>query len=593
MLLVPQELILLSRATQYGTRAELGSGLHQPAQQTVVPDVLCSACAATSLGAATQYGNFATHCSARVPVICSMIDTAWRGCLLGFQPLSSAQKVQLADSTPCCAFVCHAVPCSFLSCCCWWPAGASACVQAATAWREIWRRGHGQASSRYCRRVGESVGAGAFEHRPSVLTESSVCCALFTQTAAVRLALSWCLFTRRPSCAAIMNHVCTLFCVQAAIPLPRLESVLGAQDAAWLHRLAQGKDGEDVKPRTLPKSISCGKTFRGQNVLTGLTAVHKWLLQLGEELQERIEADRQQHQRLPKLLTVSFDSAPLENGPSEAAAAAATVAGAAGAEGDSSRGSGSNSSGPSHGRLNAQNWRAGATNISRSCMLRHARADAVATDALGLVKKWARDRCALQSCGWVLFCNNIKQPMYSAESKQAGLSSNNQSCGCLVLLRSRGTGMAYGCVVFHLYTQVILQLWESIFVLAIPAMLCCAVLCCGAALQAKRLPYCHHVHISLQLQSCANRRVHTGAILHCPSSSSSPRSLSPGRSSSSTCRNGQQPAAAAAGHRGCCCDGRRRRQQCRAGRCCKAACGGWEAVAKQGRQSCAHRQAAG
>jgi DNA polymerase eta len=185
-----------------------------------------------------------------------------------------------------------------------------------------------------------------------------------------------------------------LCCLQAAIPLPRLESVLGAQDAAWLHRLAQGKDGEDVKPRMLPKSISCGKTFRGQNVLTGLTAVHKWLLQLGQELQERIEADRQQHQRLPKLLTVSFDSAPLEDG-SEAAAAPA-----AGADGVSSKGGGSTSaSGPSHGRLTVQNWRAGATNISRSCTLRHARADAIAADALGLVKKWARDRCALQGRG--------------------------------------------------------------------------------------------------------------------------------------------------------------------------------------------------
>lgn len=54
----------------------------------------------------------------------------------------------------------------------------------------------------------------------------------------------------------------------AAIPLPRLEAALGVQDAQWLQRLAQGKDGEGVKPRTLPKSISCGKTFRGKIVST-------------------------------------------------------------------------------------------------------------------------------------------------------------------------------------------------------------------------------------------------------------------------------------------------------------------------------------
>lgn len=192
-------------------------------------------------------------------------------------------------------------------------------------------------------------------------------------------------------------------CSQAAVPLPRLEAALGVQDAAWLHSLAQGQDGEEVKPRTLPKSISCGKTFRGNNVLTGLTAVHSWLLQLGQELQERIEADRQQHQRLPKLLTVSFDSAPIDAETAAASDSAAATAGAgssaAGAVADGVMRGGSAAAGPSHGRLTAQNWRSGATAISRSCTLRHPRADAIATDALGLVKKWARGRCVVpQQC---------------------------------------------------------------------------------------------------------------------------------------------------------------------------------------------------
>jgi len=56
--------------------------------------------------------------------------------------------------------------------------------------------------------------------------------------------------------------------------------------------MVQGQDGEEVKPRLLPKSVSCGKTFRGKNALTGLTAVHSWLQQLGHELEERLEADR-------------------------------------------------------------------------------------------------------------------------------------------------------------------------------------------------------------------------------------------------------------------------------------------------------------
>jgi DNA polymerase eta len=70
----------------------------------------------------------------------------------------------------------------------------------------------------------------------------------------------------------------------------------------------QGKDDEEVKPRTLPKSISCGKTFRGASALTGLTAVHGWLQQLATELQERLEADRRDHQRMPSQLTVSIDT---------------------------------------------------------------------------------------------------------------------------------------------------------------------------------------------------------------------------------------------------------------------------------------------
>jgi DNA polymerase eta len=72
--------------------------------------------------------------------------------------------------------------------------------------------------------------------------------------------------------------------------------------------LLQGKDDDEVKPRTLPKSISCGKTFRGASALTGLTAVHSWLQQLATELQERLEADRREHQRIPSQLTVSIDT---------------------------------------------------------------------------------------------------------------------------------------------------------------------------------------------------------------------------------------------------------------------------------------------
>lgn len=44
----------------------------------------------------------------------------------------------------------------------------------------------------------------------------------------------------------------------AAVPLPRLEALVGNADAVWLARLAQGVDDAEVKPSLLPKSLSCG-----------------------------------------------------------------------------------------------------------------------------------------------------------------------------------------------------------------------------------------------------------------------------------------------------------------------------------------------
>ena len=51
--------------------------------------------------------------------------------------------------------------------------------------------------------------------------------------------------------------------------------------AGWLARLARGLDDEAVKPRLLPKSVGCSKTFRGRSALTSLKLVHDWLLSIG------------------------------------------------------------------------------------------------------------------------------------------------------------------------------------------------------------------------------------------------------------------------------------------------------------------------
>ena len=52
------------------------------------------------------------------------------------------------------------------------------------------------------------------------------------------------------------------------------------------------------------QSIGCGKTFRGASALRAFPAVHAWLGELGKELEERVAEDREEHARLPRLLTV-------------------------------------------------------------------------------------------------------------------------------------------------------------------------------------------------------------------------------------------------------------------------------------------------
>ncbi|KAK9862849.1 hypothetical protein WJX84_002605 [Apatococcus fuscideae] len=139
----------------------------------------------------------------------------------------------------------------------------------------------------------------------------------------------------------------------AQTPISKLEALFGDSDAAWLHTLAQGHDADEVKPRTLPNSLSCGKTFRGAGALNNFPDVHHWLGQLGLELEERIQTDRAANKRLPQLLTVSMWH---------------TVAG-----------------------KGTVDWRGNGSSASRSCQLRSPQAAPIADDALALVKKWAAD----------------------------------------------------------------------------------------------------------------------------------------------------------------------------------------------------------
>ena len=56
----------------------------------------------------------------------------------------------------------------------------------------------------------------------------------------------------------------------------------------------------------MPKSLSCGKTFRGMTLLKALPEVLHWLGELGGELEERIGLDRDANSREPRLLTAHW-----------------------------------------------------------------------------------------------------------------------------------------------------------------------------------------------------------------------------------------------------------------------------------------------
>uniref|UniRef100_A0A8C7LWB8 DNA polymerase eta n=1 Tax=Oncorhynchus mykiss TaxID=8022 RepID=A0A8C7LWB8_ONCMY len=78
----------------------------------------------------------------------------------------------------------------------------------------------------------------------------------------------------------------------------------GDKTGQWLYDLCRGIDFDAVKPRQLPKSIGCSKTFPGKTALTTRERVQHWLYQLALELEERLTKDRELNGRVAKQLTV-------------------------------------------------------------------------------------------------------------------------------------------------------------------------------------------------------------------------------------------------------------------------------------------------
>uniref|UniRef100_A0A8C9WDE5 DNA polymerase eta n=1 Tax=Scleropages formosus TaxID=113540 RepID=A0A8C9WDE5_SCLFO len=83
----------------------------------------------------------------------------------------------------------------------------------------------------------------------------------------------------------------------------------GEKTGLWLFDLCRGIDFEPVKPRQLPKSISCSKNFPGKMALSTKDQVQNWLHQLALELEERLIKEREMNGRVAKLLTVGVRQA--------------------------------------------------------------------------------------------------------------------------------------------------------------------------------------------------------------------------------------------------------------------------------------------
>ncbi|XP_072266144.1 DNA polymerase eta [Pyxicephalus adspersus] len=83
-----------------------------------------------------------------------------------------------------------------------------------------------------------------------------------------------------------------------------LQSHFGDKTGSWLYNMCRGIEDEPVKPRQLPKSIGCSKTFPGKTALCTQEQVQYWLLQLCLELEERLKKDKEANHRVAKLLTV-------------------------------------------------------------------------------------------------------------------------------------------------------------------------------------------------------------------------------------------------------------------------------------------------
>ncbi|RVE54972.1 hypothetical protein evm_000339 [Chilo suppressalis] len=87
-----------------------------------------------------------------------------------------------------------------------------------------------------------------------------------------------------------------------------LQARFDEKNGTWLYNIARGIDLEPVQARFNPKSIGCCKQLRGKSAVTDLDSLKKWLSDLGQEIEDRLEKDAVENNRTPKQMVVSFST---------------------------------------------------------------------------------------------------------------------------------------------------------------------------------------------------------------------------------------------------------------------------------------------
>ncbi|XP_022819374.1 DNA polymerase eta isoform X2 [Spodoptera litura] len=86
----------------------------------------------------------------------------------------------------------------------------------------------------------------------------------------------------------------------------QLQLKFDEKNGTWLYNIARGIDLEPVQAKFNPKSIGCCKNFKGKAALLKLETLQRWLKDLGDEIEDRLEQDAIENNRTPKQMVVSY-----------------------------------------------------------------------------------------------------------------------------------------------------------------------------------------------------------------------------------------------------------------------------------------------